>query len=156
MSACLITLELNGSLKFSNGFVKPSKSAKTHSHVETGLIDIFVIRKSSAGFLVIIDGIFQLIELRLYKRSIVIVGSVGVVFLHCALVMSQRIFILAKLIVTLSAKIPVLSNCLGFSIGRSLRVKLNGHGEIRNGTSEVSLALVNSSLQMVGSSKIYH
>lgn len=63
MSTCLVTLELDSCLQFSNRFIEPSKPAKTDSHVETGLIDILVISQCRAGLLIIIDRIFQLIEL---------------------------------------------------------------------------------------------
>ena len=66
--------------------------------------------------MIIINGIFEFIELGLDQCSVIVVGSIRIVLLYCALVMSECIFKLTKLVVALTAEVPVLSYGFGLSI----------------------------------------
>jgi hypothetical protein len=76
------------------------------------------------------------------------------VFLDGRFEVSEGIFILPQLHVALPAEVPVLSNLLWLCVTVS-RVKLDGHGEVWDCTSEVTLCLVHTPLVVICLSQIY-
>ena len=74
-------------------------------------------------------------------------------FLDGRLEVSEGIFILPKLHVALTAEVPVLSDLLWICV-RVSGVKLDGHCEVRNRTSEVSLCLIHSPLVVICLSQV--
>ena len=67
--------------------------------------------------------------------------------------MSEGIFILTQLHVALPAEVPVFSDLLWLCV-RVSRVKLDGHSEVWDRTSEVSLCLIHAPLVVIGLSQV--
>ena len=74
-------------------------------------------------------------------------------FLNGRLEVSEGIFILTQLHVALTAEVPVLSDLLWLCV-RVSRVKLDGHGEVRDRASEVTLCLIHAPLVVIGLSQV--
>lgn len=103
---------------------------------------------------VVLDALFELVELRLDLRPVEEVKTVLIVFLYCGLVVAQSLLILAQFIVALAGEVPVVTYDLrvGTLVGR---IQLNGHREIRYSASEFSSALIHTSTVMVCDTKVY-
>lgn len=69
--------------------------------------------------------------------------------------MTEGLLVLAELVVTLPAEVPVVGDLLGVRVRIGTGIQLYGHCEIRNGTAEVTFTLLNSTLVVIGNCKIY-
>lgn len=70
--------------------------------------------------------------------------------------MLQCVVVLTEFVVALAAEVPVLGDGLRFGVRIRLRVELDGHGEVRDGPSEITLALVYTSFAVISCCQVYN